>query len=79
MQDVDSRVLNAVRLGPGLWRNADHDEHVTVRADAGVRSDGRRYVLIEESASEIPFDEIVYESPSVAESPDPLVQALIED
>jgi hypothetical protein len=79
LPDADSWESNGVRFGPALWRNAGHDEPVTVRADAGVRFDGRRYVLIEESASEIPFDEIVYEFSSVAGSPDPLVQALIED
>jgi RecA-family ATPase len=63
-----------VRYGPAIWRNTDHDQSVVVKADAGVGSDGRRYVWIEESTSAIPFDEIIYESP-----PDPTVDAIIEN
>lgn len=44
-----------------------------------MRFDGRRYVLIEESALEIPFDEFVYESSFVARSPETRDQAIIKD
>ncbi|HKS39336.1 MAG TPA: hypothetical protein VJX74_01895 [Blastocatellia bacterium] len=66
-------------LDAAISRNTGNDQSMIVRSEAGTALDGRRYVSIEEGASEIPFDEIEYESPSVAGSSDPLVQALTED
>jgi hypothetical protein len=50
------------RLQPrrAIWRNKDVDQPVTVIDGAGSR-DGRRYVMIEESATAIPEDEVEFE------------------
>ena len=56
----DTDAEREVRPGRALWTNADFDEWVTVKTEAGIGADGRRYVWIEESETAIPFDEVFY-------------------
>jgi hypothetical protein len=51
-----------VKCGPAIWRNADHDEPVTVLGECLPREpSGRRYVRIEGSNAGVPLDEIFYD------------------
>lgn len=42
-----------------IWMNKESDQIVTVVAELGIGTDGRRYVKIEGSNTGIPFDELV--------------------
>lgn len=79
MHDSDGTRLVAVlshndtiSSGPAIWRNADHDQPVTVRVDAGQGQDGRRYVWIEESVTAIPADELFINPLSEKSENDPM-------
>jgi hypothetical protein len=55
----DYPTKKTVARRPGIWRNKDVDQPVTVLGEAGI-TDGRRYVKIEGSDTAIPEDEISY-------------------
>lgn len=63
-----ARAEERVRLGAAIWRNDDGDQSVTITADLGTGTDGRRYIKVEGSAAGIPLDEIEYERSEEADS-----------
>jgi putative DNA primase/helicase len=63
LSESKARADQKPKLGAAIWRNGENDQPVTVVADLGTGTDGRRYVSIQGSSAGVPLDEIQYETP----------------